>query len=174
MPAGKHLNSTPTLSFNKWLLFLNYVKTGRNAEAVKELQIILRNGVKSDKYDKEILDVYNKSGVEGLFIWLIELNIKRPIDATGLNGEPFYISWWYAIIGESEKSLIWLEKSMMSKTDDYAFSDLIATNPDYDILRDDPRFIAIVYRLGLTYYDIREHRPYRSPPKTAIGQADNY
>jgi TolB-like protein len=155
----KALEFNPDYIFNNWLLFLNYAKTGNGAEASKELQIILRSVTKSDIYDKEIMDVYNTSGVQGLFSWLIDLNIKKPVNATGLNGEPFYISWLYAFIGDSEKSLIWLAKSLQSKTLDNAFSDLIATNPDFDILRNDPRFIAIVYQLGLTYYDTREPKP---------------
>jgi len=38
----------------------------------------------------------------------------------------------------------------------YAYFNLIATNPDFDILRDDPRFLKIVDEIGLTPYHNRK------------------
>jgi len=40
----------------------------------------------------------------------------------------------------------------------YTFFKLIATNPDFDILREDPRFLAIIKEIGLAPYNIRKAR----------------
>jgi TolB-like protein/AraC-like DNA-binding protein/Tfp pilus assembly protein PilF len=143
---------------NNWLFFLNYTKLGEGEKAVKELQEILRTATDTVNYADEIPEVYRKSGIEGLFIWMIDININRPAPVFGLSGEPFPISWWYAILGDKEKSIYWLEKNMEQKLKRHAFFDLIATNPDFDILRDDPRFIAIIQKIGLTKYNIRKAR----------------
>nr|HPG48220.1 hypothetical protein [Petrotogaceae bacterium] len=68
----------------------------------------------------------------------------------------FFVSWWYAILGDREKSLLFLEKNMESQSRNYTFFNLICTNPDFDILRDDPKFTSIVDEIGLAKYNIRK------------------
>ena len=110
----------------------------------------------SDKYENEISDAFNKAGIKGLFSWLIDLNINRPVGLEGMNGQPFYISWWYAILGEKEESVYWLKKSSESQYKPYHYFDLITTNPDFDFLRDDSRFIKILEESGLAQYNTRK------------------
>ena len=88
--------------------------------------------------------------------WLIDLNFNRPVNTEGLNGHPWFLSWWYALLGDKEKSLYWLEKNMSAPNNWQIYFDLIATNPDFDLLRDDPRFISIIDRRGLTPYHKRK------------------
>ncbi len=149
----------PEYIFNKWLLYLNYFKTGKGEEAAKELQVIMREVSESAVYDQEILDIYKKNGTIGLFKWLIDLNINKPLKTIGLDGDPFLLSWWYAVSGEKEESLFWLEKSMETAKD-FAYSITLATNPDFDILREDPRFLAIIDKLGLTPYNSRQAKAF--------------
>jgi TolB-like protein len=88
--------------------------------------------------------------------WLIDLN--QPINAEGLNGHPYFLSWWYALLGEKERSLYWLEKNMSAPNKFEIYFDLIATNPDFDLLRNDPHFLSIIDRRGLTPYNRRKAR----------------
>jgi hypothetical protein len=104
------------------------------------------------------MDAYNRSGIEGLFTWLADININRPVPAAGLSGHPFFIAWWYAILGDREKSIYWLERNMETKPRLYEYFNLIATNPDFDTLRNDPRFLAIVEEIGLAPYHTRKPR----------------
>ncbi|MCK7542019.1 MAG: hypothetical protein MZV63_69595 [Marinilabiliales bacterium] len=90
-----------------------------------------------------------RSGIEGIFTWLIDLNQNNPIPIEGLNGHPFYISWWYANIGNREESIRWLERTQEQEYIPLPFFNLITTNPDFDILRGDPRFKAVVEKAGL-------------------------
>jgi TolB-like protein/AraC-like DNA-binding protein/Tfp pilus assembly protein PilF len=148
----------PDYIYNNWLLFLNYAKLGEEIKAAEELQVIVRAAILNNQYDVEIMDAYNSSGVEGLFKWLIDININKPVPAAGLSGHPFFIAWWYAIIGNRENSIYWLERNMEAKRKMYEYFNLIATNPDFDILRDDPRFLAIIDQIGLTPYHKRKAR----------------
>ena len=125
---------------------------------MKELQSIATSYPGASQYSDEIMNAYNKSGIKGLFFWLIDINTHKPIPVEGMNGHPFFVAWWYAILDKKEESISWLEKNMESKMRLYVYFNLIATNPDFDILRSDPRFLAIIGEIGLTPYNKR-------PPK---------
>jgi TolB-like protein/AraC-like DNA-binding protein len=142
--------------FTSWLFFLNYAKSGDGEKAAEELQRIVRTAPDTGNIADEIHGIYEKSGIEGLFTWMTEININRPIPVTGLSGHPFFISWWYAILGYKEKSIFFLERNMEQKVKLHSFFDLIGTNPDFDILRDDPRFLAIIEKNGLAPYHTRK------------------
>jgi tetratricopeptide (TPR) repeat protein len=152
----------PDYIFTHWLLFLNYAKLGEGEKAVLELQTIARNHPEASQFPDEILNAFKKSGIPGLFIWLTDVNIHKPFAASGMSGHPFWIAWWYAILGDSEKSIYWLEKNMLTKSRQYTYFNLIATNPDFDILRDDPRFLSIIDQIGLTPYNTRKARKINS------------
>ncbi len=120
---------------NNWLFFLNYAKLGEGEKAMTELQTIARTHPVSAKFTDEIEETFNKSGIEGLFSWLVNVNINKPVPVAGITGHPYFIAWWYAIPGNREKSIYWLEKNMETQSRYYEFFNLIATNPDFDILR---------------------------------------
>ncbi len=145
---------------NDWLFVLHYVKLDEGEKAARVLQNTFSRFPATSSFAGEIMAAYDTSGTEGIFEWLIDLNIHRPIPLEGLNGHPFYISWWYAILGNEEKSIYWLEKAVESERIPWHYFDLIANNPDYDILRDDPRFLAIIRNVGLAPYNTREVRQY--------------
>ena len=141
-----------------WLFFLNYAKLGEGEKAALELQKIVSSDPMTSQYAEEVLDAYNKSGMEGVFAWLIDLNMNKPGRYPGLNGLPYYISWWNALLGNHEESIYWLEKNMESTKKEYHYFNLIALNPDFDLLRSDPRFLAIIDQIGLTPYHTRAAR----------------
>jgi TolB-like protein/AraC-like DNA-binding protein/lipoprotein NlpI len=139
-----------------WLFFLNYAKLGEGEKAVAELQTIAKSNPATVHLTDEIMAAYNKSGIKGLFTWLTEINTDRPVPAIGMSGQPFFTAWWFAILGDREKSLFWLERNMESQFRNYTFFNLICTNPDFDILRNDPRFLKIIDEIGLTPYNTRK------------------
>ncbi len=145
----------PDYGETQWLFFLNYAKLGEGEKAVKVLQSIASSYPVTNQYANEILDAYNKSGIKGLFFWLIDVNTNKPIPVEGMNGHPFFIAWWYAILGNREESVNWLQKNMEVKARLYIYFNLVATNPDFDILRSDPRFQKIIDQIGLTPYNTR-------------------
>jgi TolB-like protein len=146
----------PNFTDNKWLFVLNYAKLGEGEKMALELQSIATQYSGKDEYTKEIMEVYGKSGINGLFTWLIDINKNNPIKVEGMSGHPFYIAWWNAILGNKEEAIYWLEKNLEHPRPLYHYFNLIATNPDFDILRDDPRFLEIVDKMGLTPYHKRQ------------------
>lgn len=144
--------------FNDWLFFLNYAKLGEGEKATEALQNIVGTYTDNEGSAEEIYQAYQRSGIDGLFNWMIETNIRNPLPVMGLSGHPFFISWWYAILGDRENSIIWLENNMDQKLKRHAFFDLIVSNPDFDILRNDPRYLTIVSKIGLAPYNNRPGR----------------
>ena len=152
--TARQLN--PDYILTDWLLFLNYAKSGEGDRAVAELQKIIRSVPMAESYTAEIRNAYTKSGIPGLFEWLIEINTNRPVPMVGMSGHPFFIAWWNAILGNREQSLFWLERNMEAKSRLYEYFNLIASNPDFDILRNEPRFLAIIEKIGLKPYHTRK------------------
>lgn len=142
----------PDYILNNRLFFLNYAKLGDAEHATAELQTIVHNYPVAGHFPDEINTACKTRVIEGLFRWLIDVNINKPIPASGMNGQPFYIAWWYAIVGDKEKSLYWLEKNMETKGRLYTYFNLIALNPDFDLLRNDSRFLSMINEIGLTPY----------------------
>ena len=138
---------------NDWLFVIHFVKLGEGENAARELKNIFTRYLKTNEYENEISDAYKKSGIKGLFTWLIDLNIRKPVPLEGMNGHPFYIAWWYAILGDKNESVSWLKKASESQHIPYHYFDLITTNPDFDFVRDDPGFIKILQEVGLSPYN---------------------
>lgn len=141
-----------------WLFLINYARLGDGENSVRELQTIANSNPAGINFDDEIRAAFEKSGIPGLFEWITEINTNKPIPVVGLSGDKFFTSWWYAIMGNREKSIYWLERNMESQIRNYTFFNLIATNPDFDILRSDPRFLKIISEIGLTSYNTRKAR----------------
>ncbi|MEZ4996510.1 MAG: hypothetical protein R2758_03160 [Bacteroidales bacterium] len=53
----------------------------------------------------EVTELTGREGVDGLFRWVIEVNLNRPVPLDGLTGNPFFISWWNAILGNRRSQL---------------------------------------------------------------------
>ncbi|WP_340113194.1 helix-turn-helix domain-containing protein [Maribellus mangrovi] len=142
----------PNFSSNDWLFVLNYAKLGKGEKMAEKLKYIAKRYSETDDYTTQIQQAYDKSGIEGLFQWMIDVNKNNPIRVEGLSGHPFFIAWWYAMLGNKDEAVFWLEKNMQAKHKLYHYFNLIATNPDFDLLRDNPRFLKIVDDIGLTPY----------------------
>ncbi len=148
----------PDFIDNSWLFALHYVKLGEGEKAAMVLCDVFKRYASISHLGDELMDAYNKSGTDGIFTWLIDININRPIPVDGLTGHPFFVAWWYAIIGNREESIKWFEKTIEMEYIPRHYFNLIATNPDFDILRGDPRFLAVIEKAGLTPYNTRPPR----------------
>ncbi|MBI9064093.1 MAG: helix-turn-helix domain-containing protein [Marinilabiliaceae bacterium] len=145
----------PGFNDNEWLFVLNYTKLGEGEKAVQMLQTILKPYPEAEQHGIELRKAYTKDGIDGLFLWMINVNKNNPVPVQGLNGHPFYIAWWNVILGNKEEAIFWLQENMKQKNRVYVYFNLIATHPDFDILRDDPRFLKIIDDIGLTPYHDR-------------------
>jgi len=82
------LDLYPNSSDNNWLFVLHYVKLGEGEKAAKVLHDNFSRYPTTSNYADEVLAAYNESGTEGIFTWLIDFNINRPVPLEGLSGHP--------------------------------------------------------------------------------------
>jgi tetratricopeptide (TPR) repeat protein len=94
-----------------------------------------------------IKEVYNKSGINGILNWLIELQLKES------NPYPISLAEGYAKLGKKEESLNCLEKALQKKITTLPY---INNDPDFDNVRSEPRFQAIIKKMGLSEYQKKE------------------
>ncbi len=154
--AARDLN--PEFIDNSWLFTLHYVRLGEGEKAAMALHDLFKRYPSVSHLGDEVMEAFHKSGIDGIFKWLIDINMNKPIPVEGMDGHPFYIAWWYAILGDREESIKWFEKTVTMPTIPRHYFNLIATNPDFDILRGDPRFLSVIEEAGLSAYNTRPPR----------------
>ncbi|MBW6499013.1 MAG: helix-turn-helix domain-containing protein [Bacteroidales bacterium] len=148
----------PDFNDNQWLFFLNYAKLGEGEKACRQLQEIILRFPEAAQYADEIEVAYQQAGIPGLFEWLIDVNQTRPLPGQGLSGHPYFIGWWYAFLGDADQTIFWFQKNMEQQNRVGHYFNLIATNPDFDFIRNDPRFLALIEENGLAPYHYRASR----------------
>ena len=139
-------------SSNYWLFVLNYAKLGEGEKMKKQLQLITKNYSKSEMFNEAIQQAYDKQGINGLFLWMIDTNKNNPIPVEGLNGHPYYSAWWYALLKDKKETIFWLEKTLEEKYIPYHYFNLIATNPDFSFLSGEPGFHSVIEKAGLSKF----------------------
>ena len=124
-------------------LGLAYLRQGRQQEALVELQ----RGVELSGYASELLSFlgfgYGSMGkrTEAMAV-LKELEgryAKRETPA-------LYLAAVFAGIGDKNQAFAWLEKDYQTRTGMLTF---VAHYPHLDVLRDDPRYLDLLRRMGL-------------------------
>lgn len=85
--------------------------------------------------------VYKKSGIEGVFRWFID----RQVAQQNYNS-PYSLVENYAFIGEKEKALAMLEIAFERRI---SFAPAMKNNFYFDSICSEPRFIAILKKMGL-------------------------
>ncbi len=148
----------PNSSDNIWLFILLYARLGEAEKAATELQKLLGFFPNGEEYADELTEACDTGGVNGIFRWLAEVNKNKPLPVEGLNGQAFYISWWYAIAGDRQQSIAWLEGTLNEKLIPYHYFNLLGNHPDFDLIRNDPRFIEVMEKAGLSAYNNRSAR----------------
>jgi len=148
--VAKDLN--PNFPDNAWLHFLNYTKLNQGDKAHDELKAIAKRYSNSDNYSAEIDSAYAAQGIDGLFYCMIDINKNKPIYVDGLTGNPFFIAWWNAVLGNRDEALFWLEQTLKAQFKPLHYFDLILFHPDFEFLHAEPRFRAVADSLGLSPY----------------------
>jgi len=126
-----------------WLCFFICLRLHNDLKAVESLQNILVEDTLTAKYAISVREIYNKSKIDGLLKWLIDSEQKKI--------KPGYIELakWNAFLGNKEESLKWLEKAMEARI---SWIPRIYNERDFEILYDEPRFQALVEKMGLNGY----------------------
>lgn len=123
--------------------FLNYTSLGEDDNAVAEL---IQGWEKSDEYSGYILPVkeaYNKSGIGGVYQWLINNENNKKIHMQ------YNIAQFYDLSGEKENTIKSLEKSYKLHEPRMPY---IKYDPLFKDLHTDPRFLTILGKMNLGNY----------------------
>jgi len=132
-------------SNSDWNLFIIYLKLGENLKAVEALQNKLLRDTLTAKNATLVKDIYSKSGINGLWNWLLELELKRSIP------NPWMLATIYVKVGNKEEALNWFEKYFETQP---LVLPRIINNFEFELLRSEPRFREMIKKVGLTDYQI--------------------
>ena len=141
------IDLNPAQSSTYWKIFDIYIKQGEDIKAVETLQKIMLLDTSNAKNANIVNEIYNNLGINGLLNFLIELELKKPIPSS------FNIAKRYAMQEKNEEALGWLEKGLEENDPNIL---RINCNPDFDILRSEPRFQAMIKKMGLLGYQKRQ------------------
>jgi TolB-like protein/Tfp pilus assembly protein PilF len=127
-----------------WSLWHFYRKTGEEQKAVEVLQKAFLFDPADSAFMISIPSIYKNKGIKGLKKSLYEYNIK-----SDLKGSWRGLARYCIETGDKEKALDWLEKAYEWKIP--SLPD-INGDPDFDPIRNEPRFQALLDSMGLTSY----------------------
>ena len=125
--------------------FYNYIGLGEDLKAVEVLEklLLMSSDTLVAKNAIFLKDEYNKSGIDGLWNWLIELELKRKTP------DPLSLARDFAQVGKKEEALYWLEKYFETRSSGVP---RINNSPYLETLRSEPKFQAIIAKMGLSKY----------------------
>ncbi len=125
-----------------WLLALAYWQQGRLEEALEQERQVL-----TLRKDAELLAALEqgeaRGGPRGAMRAMAEAMVRRSSDAYV---DPFSVAVIFARAGEAEAALDWLGAAVERGSLELMY---IEWRPEFDALRDDPRYAKLVQRLGL-------------------------
>ena len=121
-----------------------YDRKGMYKEAISEWQKGLT--ADGDARTAALLgDTYARAGYKSaLRAWIDDSKKQSAHDYVS----PFGIAQLYAILGEKDSTMEWLEKAYQDRSVDLV---TVNTDPDFDFLHSDPRFQDLLRRIGLTH-----------------------
>jgi TolB-like protein len=126
-----------------WLLGEIYAAKGMESEAVSSFLEALRHGGASSTMMAAVEAGGRKGGTRGYWQALIQF---IPENLSAGNVGPFEAAATYLYAGDAAKAMPWLEKAVEARS--FGVSFLVA-DPAFDSLRSDPRFIALLRKMGL-------------------------
>jgi tetratricopeptide (TPR) repeat protein len=120
-----------------WSMFVIYREQHKHKEAFKELRKYWSMDSSTVKYPELTEGIYHEAGIDGVIRWWMDTEVKKSPNAS-------FIARHYAILGEKELALEWLEKSFELNANYTIKEDRM-----FESLRSEPRFIAILEKMGL-------------------------
>ena len=119
-----------------------YLQKGMNDEAIVELRQAVQSSGGSVTCAANLARAYAVSGRRNEAVQLLS-DLKTRSSPSYSNGSE--IATIYAALGDSDQAMAWLEKGYQER-----FNPGVLLRPGFDPLRSDPRFQALVRRVGLS------------------------
>ena len=119
-----------------------YERIGRSAEALREYTESL-NGISFSSEDKAVLErAFASGGLPAFWRKVLQLRLEKP---RGRDMRAFERAGLELLSGNKTAALDWLEKSFAANEGPVAW---INADPDFDSLRAEPRFQALLHKLN--------------------------
>lgn len=118
-----------------------YIHLGWNELALETIKKFISTDPSIN--NKVLDDIYYKSGIEGLVSWFINWMFEHKSEKYINN---IMTASFYSIIGDSQNALKVLEKAFEEGDSGMPF---IKNNPDFNTIKTEPRFIAILKKMNL-------------------------
>jgi serine/threonine protein kinase/tetratricopeptide (TPR) repeat protein len=116
-------------------------QAGRPEEALGEMRRILFAG------DPEALGAlssgYEAGGFREAMRRLADLSAGRP---SAMTGGPFVVADWYALAGDADRTIEWVNRAVESRDANAAY---VGEWADFAFVREDPRFQSLLRQMGL-------------------------
>jgi adenylate cyclase len=138
------LEIDPNLPLVRLNLAITYAQQGQLAKALAEFERVRQTdaGFKRD-IGWLMVYAYAKAGDHAA----AERTLKQTVnEAQGHHIYPYDAAMAYGALGEKEQAFAWLEKAYEERLDQMAW---LRVDPRFKPLRDDPRFGALLRRVGL-------------------------
>jgi len=141
-----YLALLPNLPLAHNTMAWTYFQAGRYRDAIEEWRqmAILQNDDERVRLEDKGLEVLRTRGIRAYA--LLRLNAIRTKRGTA-QWNDFIPAEWYACAGDRDQALAQLEQ-LVASHDRYVLQ--IAVNPLYDSFHQDPRFLALLAKAGLT------------------------
>jgi tetratricopeptide (TPR) repeat protein len=133
----------PDFSTGYWRAFRIFYRQGDGLKAVEVIQKYLKRDNLNTKHIRTVRKTYTRSGLNGLINWLINWEIKMT------NPDPYILAIWHILLGKNEQTLGYLEKAIENRM---VAIPMINNDPDFDSLRSEARFQALIKKMGLSEY----------------------
>jgi eukaryotic-like serine/threonine-protein kinase len=123
-----------------------YQQKGMQKEAIEELETELRIAYDSE-LARAVHDAYGKNGYAAALRTLYSARLEQYLYAShAMYVSPLVMADLYSLLNEKDEAFRWLEKAYEERSS--KLTDL-KVDPDFDSLRSDPRFTALVKKIGL-------------------------
>ena len=124
------------------LLSSAYLLKGMEKEAEKESERYLQLAGEKDQLVRQV-QVYRRGGFRAVLEWRVD-DLKQKAAKQYVSPSDFADA--YAVLGRKEETIRYLEKSYQERAPHLVF---LQSNPDFDFLHSDPRYRAIIKKMGL-------------------------
>jgi DNA-binding winged helix-turn-helix (wHTH) protein/TolB-like protein/tetratricopeptide (TPR) repeat protein len=141
----KTLELDPDLPLAHVFLALAWNKKGLHEQAIAELEKIAKAPGSRAIFKATLGFVYGQSGRKAEALSILDALIGSR--SSGHYVSPFHIALVYVGLGKNDDAMEWLEKA---KTERDPFLIYIKVDPNFDSLRNEPRFQKLLMSIGLT------------------------
>ena len=124
-------------------LGLTYLQRGETPDAIESLERARAALMDVPEITADLALAYRRAGRDGDAGALLK---KLTTEGEYAYVSPYLLASYYTGVGESETALDWLEKAYDERSANLIF---LAVDPLFDGLRDEPKFVALLDRVGI-------------------------